>query len=310
MHVHGVIPAIGTPLGQNDRVDVPALRKLNQYLLSAGVNGVFANGSMGGFAFLTDDEQIRSIETTVSEASGSVPVFGGLGATSTSRALPLLRRIAATGVDFICALPPFFFLASQQQLINYFTGIAAATDKPLVLYDNPILTKNPIHVDTIASLFEQIPHLAGIKVSDPDQVKLQAITRMAENKPGFFVLTGNELLLVSGLQMGCDGFVGGLYNVCPHLAVNLYQAFRRGDLKEAVQLQNDIAAVWEIFRYGSVWGGFDEALRYLAICQRATGMPYVTDLSEAERESVHNILRLYVQPYLESAVVEQEGVPT
>src|SRR5581483_3164694 len=170
MKLFGVVPPVATPLQDDDRVDEQDLRRIDRYLLSAGVNAIFANGSMGGFAFLTDKEQLRSIEITVSEVAGAVPVLGGVGETSTSRAVGMARQVARLGVDYISILPPFYFLAKQEHLIAYFCEVAAAVETPIFLYDNPVLTKNPIQPETVAELRRRIPHLVGIKISNPDFV--------------------------------------------------------------------------------------------------------------------------------------------
>src|SRR5207245_3494458 len=87
MKLTGVVPAIGTPLTDGDRVDEAGLRRLTRYVVDAGVHGILANGSMGGFAFLTDEEQIRAINIITNEVNGAIPVIGGMGETSTSRAV-------------------------------------------------------------------------------------------------------------------------------------------------------------------------------------------------------------------------------
>ncbi|HEU0140221.1 MAG TPA: dihydrodipicolinate synthase family protein [Bryobacteraceae bacterium] len=301
MSLHGIIPAVGTPLMDEDRVDEAGLRRLVRYVLDGGVHGVFANGSMGGFAFLTDDEQVRSVAITVSAVADRVPVIGGVGETSTSRAIRLARRIAAEGVDYLSVLPPFYFFATQEHLIDYFGEIAAATPVPVFLYDNPVLTKNKLEVETIIELKRRIPTLAGIKVSDSDCAKLQAIVHSTREHDDFPVITGSEFLIVVALQMGCAGAVGGLHNLCPHLAVALWDAYQAGDLARARSLQQDMIETWQIFRYGAIWGAFDEALRYLGICERATGRPYITVLDNAGRDAVHRILDRYVKPYLSAA---------
>ena len=303
MKLSGVVPPIGTPLLDGDRVDEDGLRRLNRYLIEAGVNALLANGSMGGFAFLTDEEQVRSVAITVSEVNKAIPVIGGIGETSTSRAVRMAKRIAAEGVDYLSLLPPFYFQATQDHLIAYFSEIAAAVDIPVFLYDNPALTKNPIHPETVAELRSRIPHLAGIKVSNQDCVNLQRLLHLMEGDSDFSVLTGSEFLVVLHLRMGCDGFVGGLHNLCPHMSVALYKAVQAGDLERAEQLQRDLIATWQIFRRGSIWGAFDEALRYLGICDRATGAPYVTAMSEEDRRAVRAILEEYViRPYLAPAL--------
>ncbi len=129
-------------------------------------------------------------------------------------------------------------------------------------------------------------------------VNLQAVLSLTQGDAEFSVLTGSEFLIVVALQMGCSGAVGGLHNLCPHMAVALYDAFQEGRLARARELQQDLIDAWQLFRYGSIWGAFDEALRYLGICQRATGKPYVTAMKEAEKHAVHAILDHYVRPYL------------
>lgn len=298
MKLRGVIPPVGTPLSGNDIVDVAGLRRLNRYLLSAGVDAIFSNGSMGGFAFLTDDEQIRSVATTVAEVNRAVPVIGGLGETSTSRAVKLAKRIAAEGVDYLSVLPPFYFMATQEHLIAYFSEVAAAVDIPIMLYDNPVLTKNHLQPATICKLREEIPHVTGIKISNSDYANLQTVLQLTKDDPSFSVFTGHEFLILVGLQMGCDGFVGGLHNLCPHMAVSLYKAFQEGDIARASQLQQDLINTWNLFRYGSIWGAFDEALRHLGICERATGAPYVTSMSDADKQAVRQVVDQYIKPYL------------
>lgn len=298
MKIRGVVPPVGTPLKHDDTVDEQGLRRLNRYLLDAGVHAIFANGSMGGFAFLSDDEQVRSVATTVSEVNRRVPVIGGIGDTSTSRAVRMAKRIANEGVNYLSVLPPFYFVATQENLIAYFSEIAAAVDIPIFLYDNPVLTKNPIQPATVETLRKQIPHLAGIKISNSDYANLQTVLTMVKGDPNFSVFTGHEFLILVGLQMGCDGYVGGLHNICPHMAVALFEAFEAGDIELASKLQQDLIATWQLFRHGSIWGGYDEALRHLGICERATGRPYIMSMTDDDRTAVRNIIDKYVKPYL------------
>src|SRR3954471_5957529 len=117
MKLCGVVPPVGTPLLDGDRVDEEGLRRLNRYLLGAGVNALLANGSLGGFAFLTDEEQVRSVAITVWEVNNAIPVSAGIAETSPSRAVRMAKRIAAEGVDYLSLLPPFYFQATQAHLI-------------------------------------------------------------------------------------------------------------------------------------------------------------------------------------------------
>jgi len=223
-----------------------------------------------------------------------------VGETSTSRAVRKAKQIVREGVSHLTVLPPFYFFAGQEHLIAYFSEIASGVDLPIFHYDNPVMTKNRILPETVDKLRRNIPHIVGIKESNQDCVNLQTLLDLVSDDPNFSVLTGSEFLIVVGLQMGCAGFVGGLYNICPHLAVALYDAFCAGDLEKAKQSQRDISETWKIFEYGQIWGAFDEALRYLGLAERATGSPYVTALKPEEALKVRAILDRYVKPFLSS----------
>lgn len=296
----GVVPPIGTPVTGDDRVDEPSLRRLVRYLVDAGIDGILANGTMGGFAFLTDAEQIRAVSIVVSENNGAVPVMGGIGETSTSRAIRKAKQIAAEGVDHLTVLAPYYFFATQDNLYAYFSEIAAAVDLPIFLYDNPVMTKNSIHPETVARLRETVPNIIGIKESNQDCINLQKLIDL-NRSDDFSILTGSEFLIVVGLQMGCDGFIGGLHNICPHMAVALYDSYCKGDVERARGLQRDLEATWQLFKYGNIWGAFDEALRHLGIAECATGAPYRATLSPEDAMKVDAIVDQYVKPYLMEA---------
>lgn len=299
--ISGVVPPVGTPVTREDGVDETGLRRLTRYLLEAKVHGILANGTMGGFAFLTDEEQIRAISIVVEEVNGAIPVMGGLGETSTSRAVRKAKKIAREGVTHLSILPPFYYFAAQEHLVAYFSEIASAVDLPIFLYDNPVMTKNPIHPETIAELRRRIPAIMGVKESNQDMYNLQTLLELTSDLEDFSVLTGSEFLIVVALQMGCSGFVGGLHNLCPHMAVELYESYSSGDLERAKSIQQDLIKTWKIFRYGNIWGAFDEALRYLGLADRAAGAPYLSTLTPEETSEVQNILDRYVMPYLDSS---------
>jgi dihydrodipicolinate synthase/N-acetylneuraminate lyase len=299
--ISGVVPPIGTPLLDHDRVDELGLRRLARYLIDAGVDGILANGTMGGFAFLTDEEQIHAVSIILSETNGAVPVMGGVGETCTSRAKRKAKAIAREGITHLTVLAPYYFLATQENLYAYFSEIAAAVDLPIFIYDNPVMTKNSIDPETVARLHEEVPNIVGIKESNQDCINLQRLIEL-NRSDDFSILTGSEFLIVVGLQMGCDGFIGGLHNICPHIAVALYRAYRNGELETARKHQQDLIATWEIFRCGNIWGAFDEALRYLGIAQSATGAPYVSKLTTEEEHKVCSIIDQFVKPYLGAAI--------
>lgn len=295
--LHGVVPPIATPLCAGDRVDEPALRRLTRYLLSAGVNGILVNGTMGGFAYLPDQEQFRAASIVVEETAGAIPVIGCVGEGGTVRAVHKVKEMERLGVSYVSALPPTYFFTTQEHLLRFYSDVAAATSLPLLLYDNPVMTKNAIHPETVAELRRRIPSLVGIKESNQDCVNLQLLLSLMRNDENFSVFTGSEFLIVVALQMGCRGLVGGLHNLCPHLAVRLYRSFCDGDLESARQSQRDLIDAWGVFKYGHIWGGFDESLRYLELADRATGEPYAGYVTPVEAAAIHKLMDRHAKRY-------------
>ena len=88
-----------------------------------------------------------------------------------------------------------------------------------------------------------VPRLAGIKVSNEDCTNLQHLLKLRAAKPNFAVLTGPEFLVAVHLRMGCDGAIGGLYTICPHLAARLYRAFLAGVYKISARFWENAAGV-------------------------------------------------------------------
>ncbi len=232
----------------------------------------------------------------VEVVNGRVPVMAGLGELSTARAVARAREIARAGITHLSVLAPLFYLATQDQLIRYFSEIAASVDLPILIYDNPALTKNPIHPETVCQLRSRIPNLVGIKESNQDCINLQLLLDLIGQEDGFSVLTGSEFLIVVGLQMGVAGCVGGVHNLCPQVAVELFEAFCNGDIDRANRCQKILIEIWQIFRNGGVWSAFEEALRYLGICERIAGEPYVSALTPEEKAKVHAILAQHLKP--------------
>ncbi|SRR5579872_344705 len=296
--LEGVIPSVATPLTEEGGVDETRLRGLVRFLLRAGVHGFLANGTMGGFAFLTSDDQIRAISVIVDEVRGAVPVIGNVAETGTRRTIHQLKQVERTGVTFISVLTPFYHPATQDQLIGFYKEVAAASSTRMLLYDNPGMTKNRILPETVEVIRTGIPNIIGIKESDGDPGNLKKLVALTRGEASFCVFAGNERLMLAGLQMGCAGSIAGLHNICPKLVVDLYRAHRAGNVEIAQDLQQNLDEVWHIFQYGNLWGGFDEGLRYLGLAKSVVGAPYSSKLTASEAERIRNIIDRFVGPGL------------
>ena len=290
MKLKGMVPPIGTPITEDEKVDEKGLRNLVRYLLDGGVHGIFVNGSMGCFALLKDAEQLRAIEIVADEVSGKVPVVAGISDSGTARVIEKVKTVEKFNIDFVTTVVPYFFKLTQQQGKRFFQEVANASQKPVLIYNNPYLTSLDFEVTTLLELSDE-PNIVGLKDSNQDFNRLSGLFEAFCEKDDFTIMLGTELLIPQGLMMGADGAIGGAHNLAPKIAVELYNAHLAGEYATAFTKSRDLAKVCSIFQYGAIWGGFEAALQLLGICEKSVFSPYESATDE-EREKIREILKV------------------
>lgn len=164
----GIVPALVTPLTRDGDLMEDGLRTLIDYVIAGGVHGVFVLGSSGEIYGLDDAQKRRVLEITTEHVNGRVAVYAGASEITTRDCVKTARLAAQIGgVDALSVLTPYFMTPTQPELIAHYQAIAAATDLPVVLYNNPGRTKVPI---TVASAVElaKVDTIVGIKDSSGD----------------------------------------------------------------------------------------------------------------------------------------------
>jgi 4-hydroxy-tetrahydrodipicolinate synthase len=288
MKLKGIVPPIGTPITTDERVDEKGLRNLVRYLIDGGVHGVFVNGTMGCFALLTDTEQLRAIEIVADEVNGRVPVVAGVSDSGTKRVIEKIKEVEKFKVDYLTAVPPYYFNLTQEQGKSFFRDIANAAQTPVFVYNNPYLTKFDYEISSLVELADE-PNIVGLKETNQDCNRWTRIFEAFRGKEDFSILLGTELLIPQGIMMGADGAIGGAHNIAPKFGVELYDAAVAGSFERAFELSRMLGKVCDIFQYGAIWGGFEAALQVLGICEKTVFAPYQPATDEV-REKVGKIL--------------------
>jgi 4-hydroxy-tetrahydrodipicolinate synthase len=305
--LHGIIAAVPTPLDGRGNVDEPALRRIVNRLVSAGMNGLWVLGSGSEFACLDPDQQERVLFTVTAQAAGRIPVIAGTGACSTSMACEAARRAESAGADAIFVIPPYYFSCSPSELNDHFLATADACSLPVVLYNNPWNTRTPLPLDLIASLAAN-PRFMGIKDSSADWDNLLRILNAVPRDGSFAVLQGNELALGPGILMGADGSVIALPVIAPELCLRIYRAARQGNVALVRELQSQVADLFQIYvdaersPDSAFLSSQKAALELLGLCSRRVSRPY-RDANDADMRRVELLLQKHNLLY--SSVTEQ-----
>ncbi len=256
----GVTPAMATPLAADGyTVAGDVAPALVDFLISAGVSGLFVGGTTGEGILLPAGERLFLHETVVMAVAGRAPTLIHVGANDTATACTLAEHAARIGADAIVAVTPYFYGVSQEALEAHFIEVAAAApDTPFFVYDIPQMATNGISPALLARLGERIPAFAGVKTSHPDAQHVRSLIDAAPAEA--IVLAGNERIALGLLALGADGLISGLSTAIPEPFVALTRAFKSGDLAEARRQQRIINALLDHLPAGARIGAIKQIL--------------------------------------------------
>jgi len=261
--VRGVIAAVPTPFKADGAVDAPALRGLIGWLIAKGVDGIFACGTTGEGALLSNDERAAVVRLAAEAAAGRVPVVAHVGAPSTAQVLELARRCRDAGAGALAAVPPYYYRCGDAEVADHFATLAGAVpDTPVFLYNIPQLTVNAVTPGVVEALAGE-PNIVGMKDSSGDLDGLLRIAAAA--RPGFRLIVGSDLLALQAAVLGWPAMVSGPAGAVPEPYVDLWDAGSRRSWDELVAAYRTITRVVAAVRNGDVaWIKAALALRGLA----------------------------------------------
>lgn len=235
----GIMPALLTPFDANGAVNIPAIHRLTQFLLDAGVSGFYVNGTTGEGLLLDLDERKQVLEAALDAVNGRVPVIAHVGAVSTRDAVDLAAHAVSAGAAAVAAIPPIYYGVDLAAIHAHYQQIAqAARGLPLWLYHIPGATGVHLTPAQFAELV-RIDGVRGLKFSDHNYFDMRAILEHGQAIVGedFRAVNGSDELLLPALIMGAHGAVGSTYNVLAAHFVRLFAAYTSGDIAQAQTLQ-------------------------------------------------------------------------
>ena len=282
----GIIPPMITPFDDDEKVDCIALKKMTNYLIDAGVHGVFPLGSTGEGYGIDFDEKRKVIETVLEATNKRVPVYAGTGAITTKESIRLAEMATKIGVDALSVITPYFISPNEEELYTHYKEIASSTDLPIILYNNPGRTGIDLSLELIIHL-SSIKNIVGIKDSSGDMTKAAEIIRRTGSD--FSVLAGRDTLIYGFLAYGGQGSVAATANIVPELVVSIYELYQKGEYQSALDAQFKLAPLRMGFSLGSFPVIMKEGLKLRGIDVGNTLKP-IKPLSVEAREKLKEII--------------------
>lgn len=250
VEIKGIIPAIITPMNDDESINENELRLQVRRQIDSGVHGLFPFGTNGEGYILSEDEKEKVLSIVIEEAKGQLPVYAGTGCIGTKDTIRQSKMAKALGADVLSIITPSFAVASQNEMIAHYKAVAEAVDMPIVLYNIPARTGNAIAPATVAKLSE-ISNIVGVKDSSGNFDNMLQYIEMTRKRPEFAVLSGNDSLILWNLLAGGTGGIAGCANVYPKTMASIYNYFIEGDIEKAKIAQDSIRSFRGCFKYGN-----------------------------------------------------------
>ncbi len=231
----GSITALVTPF-RDGAVDEPALRKLVEWQIAEGTNGLVPCGTTGESPTLTHEEHRRVVEVTIEAAAGRVPVIAGAGSNNTQEAVQLSRHAEQAGADALLIVAPYYNRPSQEGIYQHFRHIDRAVGIPIIVYNIPPRSAVDISVETLKRINEDCPNVVGVKDATMNLAR-PSLERMACGE-GFNLLSGEDATALGYIAHGGHGCISVTANVAPRLCAEFQFLCLAGDFRRALSYQD------------------------------------------------------------------------
>lgn len=212
-------------------VDHDSLRSLLAYI-DPYVDGYLTCGSVGEGASLTLEERSAVMETVADFRQSSEyrrTWFFGTSGTALPEIACLVQACVDHGVDALLTPQPSYFAISPPMPQRFFTAVAAMSDLPVVIYDNPYPTSYYLGTDEIIGLIADNPTIVGVKVTDPNVQKVSAL----KARSNVLIYTGDDFICWRMLCRGADGAMLAYPMILPDTFARMYRLHLEGNRKEA-----------------------------------------------------------------------------
>jgi 4-hydroxy-tetrahydrodipicolinate synthase len=273
--LQGSLVAIVTPMQEDGALDLDAFRRLIDWHIKEGTDGIVAVGTTGESPTVDWDEHNLVIKTAVEHVAGRVPVVAGTGANATREAIELSAYAREVGADYSLSVVPYYNKPTQEGLYRHFKAIAEAVDLPMIVYNVPGRTVADIQNDTVLRL-AQVPNIVAIKDATAN---LERGSDLVRRKPrDFRVYSGDDATCLALTLLGGHGVISVTANVAPKLMHQMCAAALVGDVKKARELNfklfplhqklfveaNPIPVKWALAEMGVIEAGLRLPLSPLA----------------------------------------------
>ena len=294
---NGVFPALTTKFDANDQLDLPLFTVNLDAQLNAGVKGIILGGTLGEASTLTEVEKEILVKHTVANVPDQIPVLLNIAEGATSEAIRQASLAKKWGAKGLMLLPPMRYKSDHRETVTYFKAVAASTDLPIMIYNNPIDYKIEVTLDMFDEL-TSVDNIQAIKESTRD---VSNVTRL-KNRFGdrFKIFCGVDTLSMEEIIMGADGLVAGLVCAFPRETVVIFELIKQGRIQEALDIYRWFLPILELDIHAKL-------VQYIKLAEVAEGIG--SEYVRAPRLTLIGDERTAVQKVIADAISKRPQLP-
>lgn len=278
--------ALVTPFA-NGELDLETLKKLVDWHVEQGTNGLVPVGTTGESPTLSHEEHERVVAEVVKASAGRLPVMAGAGSNNTAEAIGLAKHAESVGADALLVVTPYYNKPTQRGLIAHFTAIHDACSLPIFIYNIPPRSVIDMTPETMGEL-AKLPRIAGVKdaTAKIDRVSQQRITCGED----FIQLSGEDATALGFNAHGGQGCISVTANVAPRLCAEFQAAMLDQDYTKALEYQDRLMPLHEAIFIEPGLVGAKYGLSRLGLCSEEVRAP-LTGLLDATKEKIDAAMR-------------------
>jgi 4-hydroxy-tetrahydrodipicolinate synthase len=291
----GMGVALVTPFDDAGNIDFAALERLLQHVISHDSDYVVLLGTTGESATLSMKERFDILDFAVQTIAGNVPIVAGFGGNDTRQLIRNIESYHFKGIDAILSVNPSYNRPNQEGIFKHYQAVAAHSPVPILIYNVPSRTASNIKASTAIRIAQEIPNIIGIKEASGDMAQVMHLVKH-KNRPDFLVLSGDDLLTLPMLALGCDGVISVIGNALPHEFGEMVHTALNGDYETARNWHYLVSDIIQLLFADGSPAGIKAALSILGICKNTLRLPLVPmqDLLHKELKTALEKLKVTV----------------
>ncbi|UTJ48386.1 dihydrodipicolinate synthase family protein [Atlantibacter subterranea] len=289
----GVIPPVPTLFNAEGEFDREAQAILIEHLIDSPVDGLFFLGSAGEFAHMSETQRQEVTRFCLHAVAGRKPALIGIAFCGTRQTIDAGLFAQQEGASGVVVVNPWYNPLSETNLVRHYTLIANALELPIILYNFPALTGQPLPVNVIRELAITCPNIVGLKdtVDTLSHIR-ETIHAVKSVRPNFAVFAGYDEYLLGTLILGGDGCIPASANFAPQLTCGIFEAWRKGDYHRAVSLQQSLSWIPPLYAMDlPFYNAVKYALQLIGLDIPVHALPPASPLTENMKVEIKNILQ-------------------